>query len=84
MGGIQPSILPTELCDMIGTAAAPIVDIRSAADLAAIDRLIPGAIHRSPNEVEQWWRELPSSRSVVVYDHSPINAELNSHERYSK
>ena len=69
MDGSQPSILPTELDDLIGTAAAPIiVDLRSDADLAAIDRLIPGAIHRSGNDVERWWRELPSGRSLVVYD----------------
>jgi rhodanese-related sulfurtransferase len=69
MDGSQPSILPTDLCDMIGTAAGPlIVDIRSDADLMAIDRLIPGAVHRASQDVEQWWRELPASRPVVVYD----------------
>ncbi len=69
MDGSQPSVLPTDLCDMLGTAAAPsIVDLRSDANLAAIDRLVPGAIHRSPEDVERWWRELLPSRSVVVYD----------------
>ena len=69
MAGTQPSIDPPELYDMLGTAAAPIiVDLRSYDDLTAIDRLIPGAIHRSSDDVEQWWRELPSARPVVVYD----------------
>jgi len=54
---------------LIGIASAPIVvDVRSAADLAAIDRLVPGAIHRSAGDVEAWWRQLPSARPVVVYD----------------
>jgi hypothetical protein len=48
---------------MIGTAAGPpIVDIRSDADLVAIDRLIPSAVHRASQDGEQWWRELPASR----------------------
>src|SRR5258708_425427 len=69
MNGFAPSIVATELCDIVGIAAGPIVvDIRTDADLAAIDRLIPGAIHRSTNDIERLWRELPSSRSVVVYD----------------
>lgn len=69
MDGSQPSILATELCELVGTAAAPIiVDLRSDADLTAIDRLIPGAMRCPDNDVERWWRELPSRRSVVVYD----------------
>ncbi len=69
MDGFQPSILSTELLDLIGTAAAPsIVDIRSAHDLAANDRLIPGAILRAAEETELWWPTLPASRPVVVCD----------------
>jgi rhodanese-related sulfurtransferase len=66
----QPSyVLATDLSDVIGTASAPVVvDVRSNADLHAIDRLIPGAIHRPSEDVHSWWRELPSGRLVVVCD----------------
>ena len=64
-----PSISPPDLADLIGTAAAPIViDVRSAAELAAIDRLIPGSVHRPQEDVEQLWRALPPKRPVVICD----------------
>jgi rhodanese-related sulfurtransferase len=69
MAGTLPSISPPDLANLIGTAAAPIVvDVRSAADLAAIDRLIPGSIHRPQDDVEHLWRQLPPKRPVVVCD----------------
>src|SRR6185295_8401637 len=69
MDGALPSISPPDLADLIGTAAAPIVvDVRSAAELAAIDRLIPGSVHRPQDDVEQLWRALPAKRPVVVCD----------------
>src|SRR5258705_734336 len=64
-----PSISPPDLAKIVGTAAAPIiVDVRSAADLAAIDRLIPGSLHRPQDDVEHLWRQLPAKRPVVVCD----------------
>src|SRR4029453_17144319 len=75
MSGNLPSISPGDLADLIGTAAAPIVvDVRSAADLAAIDRLIPGSVHRPHDDVEQLWRALPAKRPVVVCDLSGSQA----------
>jgi hypothetical protein len=54
MDGALPSISPPDLARSIGTAAAPtVVDVRSIIDLAVIDRLIPGAIHRSQDDVER-------------------------------
>lgn len=66
----QPShVLATDLADVIGAASAPVVvDVRSEADLHAIDRLIPGAIHRPSDDVHSWWRELPSGHTVIVCD----------------
>jgi rhodanese-related sulfurtransferase len=53
----------------IGAASVPIVvDIRSADDRVAIDRIIPGAISCVPDDVTDWWRSLPSSHPVVVCD----------------
>jgi rhodanese-related sulfurtransferase len=67
--GTQPSIPAFNLYGSIGTSTAPlVVDLRSPEDLVAIGRLIPGAIHRSADGIEQWWRELPPSKPVVVYD----------------
>jgi rhodanese-related sulfurtransferase len=69
MDGTLPSISPPDLADLIGTAASPIViDVRSASDLVAIDRLIPGSIHHPQEDVERLWRELPAKRPVVVCD----------------
>jgi rhodanese-related sulfurtransferase len=69
MNDTLPSISPPDLADLIGTAGAPIVfDVRSIADLAAIDRLIPGSLHRPQDDVEHLWRELPAKRPVVVCD----------------
>src|SRR5262245_64384002 len=64
-----PAILPTDLSEAIGTATAPIVvDIRSADEVHAVDRLIPGALHRPSEDVQSWWRDLPSGAGVVVCD----------------
>src|SRR5262245_14017259 len=75
MDGTLPSIAPHDLADLIGTAAAPIVvDVRSTEDLAAIDRLIPGSLHRQSDDVENLWRQLPAKRPVVVCDLSGSQA----------
>ena len=75
MDGTLPSISPPALAEIVGTAAAPIVvDVRSAEDLAAIDRLIPGSIHRPQDDVEHLWRQLPAKRPVVVCDLSGSQA----------
>jgi rhodanese-related sulfurtransferase len=64
-----PRILATDLCQVIGNLAAPlVVDVRSGDEVHAIDRLIPGAIHRSSDDVQSWWRELPSGSGVVICD----------------
>jgi rhodanese-related sulfurtransferase len=66
-----PKILPLDLVDCVGAADAPlVVDIRSKDELHAIDRLIPGAIQRVPQDVTAWWRELPSGCGIVVCDSS--------------
>jgi rhodanese-related sulfurtransferase len=44
------------------------VDIRPAAEIHAIDRMIPGSVARSSDQVEHWWRSLPAGRSIVVCD----------------
>jgi rhodanese-related sulfurtransferase len=62
-------VLASDLVDVVGGASAPIVvDVRSNDEVHAVDRLITGAIHRPSDDVQSWWRELPSGRGVVVYD----------------
>jgi rhodanese-related sulfurtransferase len=69
MDGSQPtSISAQDLYRSIGTAVAPIViDVRRSAAFAADNRMIVGAVRRNPEEVQDWRRDLPSGRVVVVY-----------------
>jgi rhodanese-related sulfurtransferase len=74
MDQAAPTILPAELESLLGTAAAPVlVDLRPAAE--TVDRIIPGAIRRSPADVESWWCALPPARPVVVLD---LSGGINS------
>src|SRR6267143_3476084 len=57
-----------DLYSSIGTAVAPVViDVRRSAAFAADNRMIVGAIRRNPDETQNWRKELPSGRAVVVY-----------------
>jgi rhodanese-related sulfurtransferase len=62
-----PTILPDELCALLGVPAAPVViDLRAAEETS--QRLIPGAVRRSPADVQTWGPGLPRARPVVVLD----------------
>jgi rhodanese-related sulfurtransferase len=64
-----PDILPADLNSLLGAVAAPvIVDLRSAEQISAAGRQIPGAIRRSPAEVQAWGPGLPRANTVVVFD----------------
>jgi rhodanese-related sulfurtransferase len=61
-----PSISPHDLYARLGTASAPLLlDVRREEAFGADGRLIIGAIHRAPEDVERWQAEVP--RSVVAY-----------------
>ena len=69
MDEVAQTILPVDLNAWLGTPAAPIlIDLRSAQQISADDRLIPGAIRRSPEDLAARWPELPRGRRVVVLD----------------
>jgi rhodanese-related sulfurtransferase len=69
MDQAAPTTLPADLSPLLGAALAPVlVDLRSAEQISAADRLIPGAIQRSPADVQTWWPDLPRARPVVVFD----------------
>ena len=63
--------LPTSAADLyarLGNASAPVLlDVRRQDAFAADDRLIVGAIHRAPADVEHWRLDLPAGRRVVAY-----------------
>src|SRR5215472_9442147 len=62
------SISPQALYSRLGTELAPIVvDVRRGPAFEADDTVIVGAVRRLPAEVDDWRRELPEERSVVVY-----------------
>jgi rhodanese-related sulfurtransferase len=63
------AISSDKLFRLIGTANAPaLIDVRSDEDFAADPRLIPGAVRRSHQNVQDWASSL-LGRSVVVICH---------------
>ena len=55
MDGNLTSVSPGELYTRLGTALAPmLVDVRRQEALSADDRLIIGAYHRPPEDVNRW------------------------------
>ena len=68
MDGTALPISPSELYQRLGTASAPVlIDVRRQESFSADDRLIVGALHRAPADVQYWRTDLPASRPVVVY-----------------
>jgi rhodanese-related sulfurtransferase len=66
-GKPQP-VAPSDLYARLGTASAPVlIDVRRHDAFIADDRLIVGAFHRAPADVEHWHKGLPAGRSVVAY-----------------
>lgn len=68
MDGKAPSVSAAELYACLGTAAAPLLfDVRRGEAFGKDDRLIAGALHRAPEEVENWSGGITAGRPVVVY-----------------
>jgi rhodanese-related sulfurtransferase len=69
MDQVVPTTSPDDLNPLLGAAVAPVlVDLQSAEQISAAERLIPGAIRRSPADVQTWGPEPPRTRPVVVFD----------------
>jgi rhodanese-related sulfurtransferase len=63
---LYTSISPDKLSRLIGTANAPaLIDVRLDEDFAADPRIIPGAVRRSHQNVQDWAPSF-SGRNVVV------------------
>src|SRR5262249_49874146 len=68
MDGKTRSISPHDLHQRLGTAASPLViDVRRADAFRADDKMIAGAVHRAPEQVGGWAKNLPAGRPVVAY-----------------
>ena len=68
MDGSQLTVSALDLYTCLGTASAPVlIDVRRHDSFLADDRLIIGAYHRAPADVEHWRTELPADRPVVAY-----------------
>jgi rhodanese-related sulfurtransferase len=68
MGQVLSSISPAELHARLGTASAPVVlDVRRPADFAEAEWLVVSALRYPPDEIEQWQKNLPGGRPVVVH-----------------
>lgn len=62
------SISCSELYARLGTASAPVLlDVRRGDAFGKDDRLIVGAIHRAPEDIEGWSGGMPAGRPVVAY-----------------
>jgi rhodanese-related sulfurtransferase len=68
MDGSIPSVSPGDLYAHLGTAAAPmLIDVRRQEAFDADDRLIIGAIHRTPEEIDNWSRQASLAGPIVAY-----------------
>jgi len=67
MDGARP-VSSQDLYERLGTAAVPVlVDACHQDTFGTDDRLIIGAFHDPPEDVERWQQELLSGRPVVAY-----------------
>jgi rhodanese-related sulfurtransferase len=44
-----------------------VLDVRRNADYDADKEMIPGALRRNPEQVDEWVQEMPRDKDVVVY-----------------
>ena len=62
------SVSPHDLYARLGTASAPLLlDVRHQEAFDTDDRLIIGALHRAPEDVGRWRKELVPDRPVIAY-----------------
>jgi rhodanese-related sulfurtransferase len=64
---MEPSIRSEELRRILEEQSVLLLDVRRKADYDADPETIPGASWRNPEQVENWSREIPKGRRVVVY-----------------
>jgi rhodanese-related sulfurtransferase len=65
---MSSTITPKELKALKDSDKKPVLlDVRRRADFEADRQVIPGAVWKDPESVEQWSRSLPKDQEVVIY-----------------
>jgi Fe-Mn family superoxide dismutase len=65
---MELQLFPETLLNLLKAPRPPVVvDVRKQPAFEADPAMVPSAVWRDPQSVEQWAAELPSGRSVVVY-----------------
>jgi len=65
---MSKTITPEELSNVLKEKKdILILDVRRRSDYEADPKIIPGAIWRDPENVDQWSRELPKGKDIVIY-----------------
>lgn len=62
-----PSIDAPRLAEMLAQGGVTLLDVRRRADREAAPGMIPGAIWRDPEQVEQWAGEVTKDARTVIY-----------------
>ena len=60
-------IEPRELNDEVQRGAAHVLDVRSEKAFGQATEHTPGDVRRSPDDLEQWWNQVPKDRHIVAY-----------------
>ena len=62
------SVSPRDLFDLLYSASAPLIfDVRRTAAFNADSRMLVLAQRGAPDHVDEWGRQIPAGRPVVVY-----------------
>ena len=61
------SISVEQLASMQESEKITLIDVRLIEDYEADPTLIPGASHQDPEQITEWYSELPQDSKVVVY-----------------
>lgn len=65
---MERTIKPQELKERIAAHDdVTLLDVRRKADYDADKETIPGAVWRDPEKVEEWSKELPRDKDVIIY-----------------
>ena len=65
---MSKSITATELGKLLQEKSdLVIVDVRRKPDYEADKEVLPGAVWRDPEQVEQWRKDLPEQKQIVIY-----------------
>ncbi len=63
----EKSITVAELSSISDDENTTVIDVRLMEDFEAEPVLIPGANYMNPEEIEQWYSEIPKDTKVIVY-----------------